>query len=206
VETLHADLEGSVGAARFSGTVLLRRPNLARVEIKGDEELGEFLVIANGKEIFVYFPGANGYTRARAEPNGRNIHTFIAEPVDYFFRPDEIGTSPEGGRSRYAGTESIDGVQYEVIEVVGSSPRNERTRYFISPQDHLVHERVTTARRKDGSTTKSRIRLRNVRSNTSIDGSMFGWAPPPTAEPLQMPAGVALPLGSSKGRSGDHGH
>src|SRR5207253_1139048 len=57
LETLQADLEGMLGSDRFSGTVVLKRPNRARVriKIKGQQDFGEYLVVSDGRGLFVYF-------------------------------------------------------------------------------------------------------------------------------------------------------
>jgi len=200
LQTLRAELEGSFGSDPFTGTVVLKRPNLARVDIKGDGGLGEFLVVSNGKSRFVYFPADNQYTRLDPGPEGRNIRAFVAEQVEHFFRPDVIGVTPAGGSSSYMGREIVDGSEYEVVAIETPTPQKRTTRYFISPQDNLIHRVVNTTEQGDGKTGTVWSTLRNVQTNAPLDEAAFQWAPPSTAGPLQLPSGISLPIG--KGTSG----
>src|SRR4029450_559376 len=52
--TLKADLELSVsGRPPVTGSLILKRPNLARIEVQG-----EALIVADGKTVTVYRPGS----------------------------------------------------------------------------------------------------------------------------------------------------
>jgi putative peptide zinc metalloprotease protein len=195
LRTLRADLEGSLGPDHFSGTVLLKRPNLARIEVKGEGHL-EFVVVSDGRKLVVYFPGDNRYTQSDPGPEGRNIQAFVAEQIHHFFRPDSIGRLSAGGRSSYVGKEMADGTEYEVIEVVAPAPQNQTTRYFISPENHLIHRVVTTTKVKSGETATTSANLKNLRTNAPVEESVFRWTPPPTAGPLQLPSGITLPIGN----------
>jgi outer membrane lipoprotein-sorting protein len=200
VQTLQADLEGSVGPDRFTGTVVLKRPNLARIDMKGKGGFGEFRVASDGTNLVTYFPGNNRYARSNPGPEGRNIHAFVAEQIDDFFQPDRIGVTPAGGRSSYLGKGSADGTEYEVVAVVSRTPVNSTTRYFISPKDHLIHRVVITTKRGSGKTGTSWANLKNIRTNVPIAEAAFRWTPPPTAGPLQLPSGITLPVGNGSPR------
>src|SRR5207249_1178557 len=119
--------------------VVLQRPNLARVEIKGGADLGEYRIVSNGQNYFVYFPADNRYVRSRPGPEGRHIQAFVAEQVEHFFQPLSIGVLPAEASARYVGREMVGGSAYEVVEIEASSPRKKTTRYFISPNDNLIH-------------------------------------------------------------------
>jgi outer membrane lipoprotein-sorting protein len=199
LHTLQAELEGSFGSDHFTGTVMLKRPNLARVDVKGEGGLGEFLVVSNGKSRFVYFPADDQYAHTNPGPEGRNIRAFVVEQVEHFFRPDTIEVTPTGSVSRYVGRETVDGSEYEIVETETSSPRKKTTRYFISPTDHLVHRVVTTTERKDGQTATAWSMLKNVQPDVAIEETAFQWSPPSTASPLQLPPDLQLPAG--KGNS-----
>jgi outer membrane lipoprotein-sorting protein len=200
VQTLQADLEGSMGPDRFTGTVVLKRPNLARVEIKGKGGLGQFLVVSDGRNLFTYFPADNRYAQSNPGPEGRNIHAFLAEQIDDFFQPDRIGMPPAGGRSTYLGKGSADGTEYEVVAVVSHTPVSSTTRYFISPIDHLVHRVMITTKLESGKTETSWASLKNIRTNVPVGETVFRWTPPPTAGPLQLPSGITLPMGNGSSR------
>jgi outer membrane lipoprotein-sorting protein len=195
-QTLRADLEGSLGSEQFTGTAVLKRPNLARIHVRGTGGFGEFLVVSDGTNLFVYFPGDNRYTQSSPGPEGRNIHAFVAEPIDDFFRPDRIGLTPAGGRSRYAGTQAAEHGEYEVVEMVETRPAMRRTRLFISPKDRLIHRVVIPSNHESAAEANAWVDLKNIRTSEPVDDAIFRWSLPPNARPLQLPSGVALPLGN----------
>jgi outer membrane lipoprotein-sorting protein len=195
LHTLRADVEGVFGSEDFTGNVVLQRPNLARVEIKGGTDFGEYRIFSDGQNYVVYFPADNRYVRSRSDPEGRQIQAFVAAQVEYFFQPHSIGVLPAGASAHYIGRETIGSSIYEVVEIEVSSPRKNITRYFISPNDNLIHQVVTVMERADGTTATTWVTLKNVRLNEPVDETTFQWIPPPTAGPLQLPSGIPLPVG-----------
>jgi outer membrane lipoprotein-sorting protein len=193
VQTLRADLEGALGMDRFTGTVLLKRPNLVRIDIKGGGGLGEFLVVSDGKALLSYFPGDDRYVQSDPGPEGHNIQTFVVEQIDTLFQCDSIGITPPGGQSRYLGKEAVDGTEYDVMEVVSPKPWNKTTRYFISPEDRLIHQVVSTIEDESGKATTTWAKFKNARVDEPIDESAFRWMLPPTARPAELPSGITLP-------------
>lgn len=194
LQGLRADLEGSMGPDRFTGSLLLKRPNLARVDVKGEEGLGEHLTVSDGKNLYMYFPEENGYVRLDPGDDGRNIDSYVAEQVEYFFRPDLISKSAAEGDVTYVGQQTIDNTAYDLVSVRGTRGGRKVTRiYYISPADHLVHQVMISTERKDGETGASWATIRNIRADLPIDEAAFRWSPPASAGQLQMPAGVTLP-------------
>src|SRR5262249_43193352 len=175
------------------GNVVLQRPNLARVEIKGGADFGEYRIFSDGQNYIVYFPADNRYVRSRPDPEGHHIQAFVAEQVEYFFQPHRIGMLPAGASAHYLGRETIDSSVYEVVEIQVSSPRKRITRYFISPNDSVIHQVVTITERTDGTAATTWVTLKNVRLNEPVDETIFQWIPPPNAGPLQLPSGLPLP-------------
>jgi putative peptide zinc metalloprotease protein len=192
IQTLQADLEGSAGGASFTGTVLLKRPKLARINISGHEGLEDSLVASDGTDLWTYFPSANQFVRSIPGAKGRNIQALLVDQVILFFRPEAIGVAPKGSASTYAGREAVDGASYDVIEIATSGPPKRTVRYFVSPTDHIIH-RIVIKEEQNGRTSVRWSNLKNVQTNLSIDESAFRWAPPATATPLQWPTGLLLP-------------
>ncbi len=197
IQTLQADLEGSIDSVHFTGTVLLERPNLARIDIHGDQELKDILVISTGTDLWTYFPSENKFVRSIPGAQGHHIQPVLVDEVRFFFRPDTIGLAGQGEASAYAGKQTVDGASYDVIEVTSAGPPKRTTRYFISPTDKLIYRVLTRIERKQGATSVRWANLRNVRTNVSVDESEFRWTPPDSASFLQLP-GLALPQASVK--------
>jgi outer membrane lipoprotein-sorting protein len=189
MQSLSADVEGVVGADRFTGTVHLKRPNFAKIEIRGSEGLGRFQVVSNGRELFVYFPGDNQYSRMPPGHDGRNITAFVVAQVQYFFNPSRLGQMAPGGAVRLEADETFEGESYRVVRATTAPARS--TRYYISRRDGLVH-RVAY----DGSSDRQDfVQLRNVRGNAELAAAFFAWSLPAGAATLQMP--VSLDTGGA---------
>jgi outer membrane lipoprotein-sorting protein len=193
IETLQAGLEGTAGGGSFSGTLLLKRPNLARIQITGQQGIKDFLIASNGRDLWTYFPDQNKFVQSIPGPEGRNIQAYLADQVVLFFRPDMIGVAGKGGSSTYAGSEKVDGISFDVIEVVTPGPPKTTVRYFVSPTDHIIQRVVIKTEQKDGATSVRWASLKNVQVKPSVDESAFQWAPPDTASALQFPAGLLVP-------------
>ncbi|PYX87912.1 MAG: hypothetical protein DMG68_10170 [Acidobacteria bacterium] len=188
LKSLQADVEGSLGADHFSATVVLKRPNLAKIDVKGTKGLGRMLVVSDGTTLQTYYPDDNRYVKVVPGKNGENVQAFIIEQVDDFFRPEQIG---EGGVTKYVGQQTSDGITYDVVtNELGGSPKEE-VQYCISRADKLIHRIVVS----DGSgRIQTSTTLTNLQTNLNVDELVFTWMVPATAEPLQFPAGVKLPV------------
>jgi outer membrane lipoprotein-sorting protein len=193
LQTLRADVEFTMkarfGSSTSTGTVVLKRPNLARFETTGNPSQ---LVVADGKNLFQASPGRNQYQKMELAADGRNMRIPFGEPVTSFFHPDTIGG---GGSSRYIGKERLDGDECDIVEVDIQipegvpGPKKLTSRYFISDRDHLIHQTVTTVVDEEGTSTNV-SRLKNVQTDVPIDAATFRWTPPATAR-LFVPPTVA---------------
>jgi outer membrane lipoprotein-sorting protein len=188
LQSLRADVEGSLGSDHFTGTVVLKRPNLARIEFNGSKGLEPVLIVSDGTSLQTYFPADNQYVQTTPGENGENVQAFIIEQVDDFFRPERIG---EGNVANYVREESVAGVTYEVVtNQLPGIPRQD-VRYYISKADKLIHRIVITDDSGKGETSTI---LTNVQTNASEDELAFKWTAPPSAAPVQLPAGISLPV------------
>ena len=113
--TLQADIEGAVGPTPFSGSLVLKRPNLANVHIAGGPDFGEFRVVSDGKNTYTYFPRDKSLLVLKAAADGRNIQGFVTDHVESFFRPDLLKSRGATATEKEAEEETIDGVKYDVI-------------------------------------------------------------------------------------------
>jgi outer membrane lipoprotein-sorting protein len=194
LNSLRADIQGAIGPDLFTGTVALKRPNLANVQIHGRGGLGEFQVISDGAKMHTFFPGDNKFVDALAGTDGEYVTAYIADQIEHFFRPDVIRTLRQRGNLVYAGTLSQDGLTYHLVDQsVGDSKRT-KLRYRIAP-DGLIHGIESS--RANGETIKW-ARLINVQLNTDVEESLFAWRVPEGAGALSMPAGVSLPIAPTK--------
>jgi outer membrane lipoprotein-sorting protein len=138
VETLQAEFEGVIGPDTFHGTLALKRPNFAKIEVRGSEGLGTFRVVSDGNEVLTYFPADKQFTKVRPGQKGQYVSAFIVDHVHHFFRPDGVAHVPAGGAATLATDSSVNSADYRVLDV-SAATGNRTTRYFISEHDGLIH-------------------------------------------------------------------
>jgi outer membrane lipoprotein-sorting protein len=191
MQSLQADVEGTVGPDRFTGTLSLKRPNLAFVDVKGSDGLGNFQVTSNGTEVLMYFPEGNQFSRARPGPDGRQITAFVIASVRHFFNPAMLAQVGDTAVARLGPDATLDGEIYQVIEV-SDAKTSRMSRYFRSRRDGLVHRIEYQRPGENGGRREDYVQLRNIRANADLPNSLFAWTLPEGATPLQMPGGVDL--------------
>jgi outer membrane lipoprotein-sorting protein len=189
LDSLTGDLEGSVGEDHFTGTIVLKRPNFARVQINGTKGLGKVLVISDGKTATTYFADDNQYVQLEAGENGEFIGSTLVEQVEQFFHPESIGGATH---FEYLGHRTSDGNEFDLVEPKYTSATDETVYYFISRTDKLIHR--TMLKEVNGKEPGNWTALKNIRINNNVGPESFTWTLPRTAKPLQIPAGVQLPL------------
>lgn len=189
LNSMTADFEGSLGQDTYTGTMMLERPNLARVEINGTAGLGRLLLVSDGTTATTYFRDSNQFVQVAPGSKGDFIQSTVIPQVEQFFRPQSMD-NPAG--FNYLGHRINDGVEYDVVEAKAASSSDADVYYFVSRADTLIQRVVETA--KPGTSPTTWIRLKNVRKNAPIDRALFRWRLPSTAKQVQMPVGVQLPV------------
>jgi outer membrane lipoprotein-sorting protein len=186
LQTLRADVD--IPTKNVTGTLMLKRPNLAYFKLKGSFE---WLTVSNGEHVFTYSPPQNQYEKGDPGPEGDKIFIPFRETANgflasSFFRPDSIGRVTGGGSPAYRGKRKLGNVECDVIEFDLPPPVSVRARYFISAEDHLIHQGIVTLKEGD-RTFRTMFRLKNVRINSPIAASVFQWTPPPMARVTPTP-------------------
>jgi len=192
MRSLEAEFEGRLGEDRFTGTLAVKRPNLARVEIASAGGLGRIFVNSDGKDMFVYFPGDSQYARSPALSDGRNIDAFIVDHVRYFFEPATIAAPPKGGRVTAEGTRMLDGLEGELFSIAAPSGGTAPLSLFIS-RDGVVRRVARGAAADDLDRAASWEALKNVRAGSDIAADRFQWQLPSEASALALPLAIPWP-------------
>lgn len=188
LQSIQANIELAVPAGRtYTGTVLLKRPNRARLELNG---MGVQLVVSDGKEAYIFFPQQKQYRKLAPGADGRSIPLEFVEPLAGFFRVHPAVAAARGKGATVAGEERVDGVDCAIVEMKAPPPRVSTTRYYISGTDHLIHRIVVTMVAQGQTLTRS-VTLKKIQTNAILPDSLFAWKPPPSAKPLQNPAAEA---------------
>jgi outer membrane lipoprotein-sorting protein len=181
LQTLQADLEVTgAGEKPLQGTLALKRPNLARIELKPPIEI---LIVSNGKDLYQYMKAGNQYQKSAVDVRGANIEfPYTMDLVQGFFQPETFGKSASGAGMKYAGKETVDGAEYEVLEAPAAQAGLPSVRYFISPADHLVRRVVLKVSLDPGHEIQLVATLKNLRAGAPVQSTAFNWRPPAAAK------------------------
>jgi outer membrane lipoprotein-sorting protein len=160
---------------RLQGTVKLRKPNLARVELSGPFSR---TIVSDGKTRWTWFSEVNRYRKEAIHPRrASDIQVLWARPVSLFFDPERLSFNFQARvRPRLLGTRTLDGTAYRVIEIASDELCKETVRYFIGP-DRLVH-RMEAELKAEGQQVQVAARLSNLHLNPPLGDPEFAYAPP----------------------------
>ena len=177
LKSLQADVEMRNGAQVLRGTLALKRPNFARIDMKS---AGSFIV-SDGKTVFNYMPAANQYQKAKADPAGANIQDLWAMA---FFQPEQLIKMAGGLASATAVKEKVNGIEYDVGEMA-PGPEG-KIRLFIARDTSLLVRLDQVMGGGDKAETETLI-LKNVRPNAVLADALFKWTPPKSAKAFEQP-------------------
>jgi outer membrane lipoprotein-sorting protein len=189
LQTLQADVEMVEAGARLTGTVQLKRPNLARLELKS--EAHGFVLTSDGKAVYQHDPGSKEYYKGEPGVDGRDIMPLIpsSDILIVFFQPGRLGMAGASPATSwvYGGRQKVGPDEYEVVDWTKSLPAFKVTwRFFISPKDNLVH-RVDTINKGPNGDSLVTLTLKNLRVNAPVADTTFRWTPPRDAKELPQP-------------------
>jgi outer membrane lipoprotein-sorting protein len=199
LQSLRANVQISMSSQTATGTVELKRPNLARAELRGGS-IGA--IVADGRNVYTYSPTRKQYARQAEAPDGKSL--YLPYGIDLsFFHPEAISSRPPDTTITYAGRETVGGEQYDVVQRMTTKPYSLTVRYFISPRDNLIHRTVMTVKgSKPGESMTSTTQITNIQANVPLEASAFHWTPPANATLYQpsapRPAGLRPPGGGQR--------
>lgn len=185
LDTLKAHIEltwetPSQSLRRSAGTVTLMKPNFALIELKGDYPL--VTLASDGRSRYL-FPEANKYSLAASDAKGKDIDTpWWAFPVRFFFTqsirpfgPD----SPPWTSSREAGTETIGGKTYRILEITGDKPMEYVARFYFDQNKLLCRSVVRFG--QDEKAPVFTAQIEDVITTGRLRPKNFRFKPPATA-------------------------
>lgn len=188
-QTLQGDLEMTDQGQRLTGKLALKRPNLARMELKGPEL--EVLVVSDGTRYYWYLPKTNEYYHGEPGGSGGDIMSPVpsGDMMMVFFQPQRLDPQAllaRGSEWRYGGNQRVDGEECEVADWIHNvGPFRVTFRFFIATKNDLVRRVDTINPRPDGDLVATLI-LKNARVDAPVADTAFRWSPPAgaTAHPL----------------------
>lgn len=209
MQSLRAEFEFTTGQRTYRGTASLKRPNLARVEIPNFSTPNSG---SDGKRTYLYLAQTQQVRESSADPDGKTISIPIATDLAGFFNPEQfIPVPPEATTT--ARRETVDGVEYDLIEVVYKTvqlvplvnlrgrpiapagkeaekptpqPARRIHRYYLSA-DGLLARRVSSMRIGDVPPVEAEVIFRRLAPNAPLADADFQWTPPPSAKLVRVP-------------------
>jgi outer membrane lipoprotein-sorting protein len=199
LQSLKANVDISMGSHRATGTVEMKRPNLARVDLNGGNVQ---TIVADGTNIYTFAPSRKQFARQADTPDGKSV--YLPWGIDLsFFHPEAIAARPPNTVITYLGKQKVNGEEYEVVQRAASKPYSLTTQYFISPRDHLIHRVVMTVKGSgQGQTVTSTTQIANLQPNAPLEAAAFRWTPPANATLYQPPAAGAAGTPGATGATG----
>lgn len=213
VQSLNVEITGSLRDQRpdrtpltlFTGTIRLKRPNLARIEFQQVTQKADGtvtgkrsgLIAADGTSVWVYDPQKNEYRKQQVSPTGDNIPvsgTLIDAPAYMFFHSLLIHTdSPPIDR----GNEKWQGKTYRVIEFqeAAANPAETpqiRQRLYFGPDNrihHFVNEQLQGKYVAEWTLTYRP-------TDSAPNAATFAYAPPTGAKEYKEPPPRMLATGT----------
>ena len=157
---------------RTTGRLFFKRPNLARIELTHEALGKKSIQISDGGHEWRWDSASGECQKSVVEPSGQDIFFAIGWPS--FFKPDfATEIEDEVGTVDYLGTESIDGVEYRVVEMTALT---RVTRWYIGG-DNLVH-RARADTKITGSDQRLETILNNVVPDAALPDETFRADPP----------------------------
>jgi outer membrane lipoprotein-sorting protein/peroxiredoxin len=187
LQCLKADLWITQGPNALIGTVTLKKPNKAWIQMSG---IGPDRIVSDGKTLLVYVPSKHQCLKMDPGPDGSRIPA-VAGPVGVFFLPQSIGHETASVTPTYVGRRKFEGADYEVIDLVTPGAESRSVRCFISPEDFLLH-RVVAIRTDAAGAPPVEATLKNLRLNPPVGDDAFIWQPPADAVLIEVPSEADL--------------
>ena len=150
--SLTATLSSSMshGTQKFtqSGTLQLRKPNLARIELTAPQKTS---VLSDGNNVYILMPD-NQYIKQRAVQSGLGRAESLGGLLTaLFFGHDSYGfgsLSGVGVVKKYGGKETVGGVQYDVVALTVKTPVAHTLKIYIGA-DGLIGQSVAEITAQD---------------------------------------------------------
>lgn len=178
-QSLTANLQFSLEIQKkeqvFTGTIRLKKPNLARIDLTRPSNQ---LIVSDGDNVWLL--AGDTYTKKPADPHAANIEMDFAVPVNLFFDPQSLGIAKLSGvKRRYVGAETIDHIGYQVVEVSGRQNFDYTLKLYVGPSRLVT--RMTGELRHGKDTIRLAVVLSNVKTNPTLTTADFTFTPPKTA-------------------------
>jgi outer membrane lipoprotein-sorting protein len=170
------------GTQKFeqSGTLLLRKPNLARIQMTAPQKMSIF---CDGKGAYMLMADKQ-YMRQTVDQGLAQAEAIGGLPIALFFGNDSYGfgkLSDANLQKTYVGKESVGGVQYDVVTISGKTPYVHTLKVFIGA-DGLIGR----------SSTEINIQNNKIAQIAELKGQKLNTVPATTSFAVALPRDAKL--------------
>lgn len=202
LKTLRADvaISGSSGPNKttfqFTGTTLLKRPDLWRIELQGRIEADwggarKYLAVSDGKTSWKLNLLTNRYVQETVTQQNSEGKAFVISPLDplsnLFFSGDLYPSGAYApGNIHLLPAEKVNGIECGVLELVWSGRDTGRRFSFYISEDYTVY-RIREQYFDAGGGSTLEVTLSKVQLDANIPARSFRFAPPKQAKESKQP-------------------
>ena len=180
--TISQDAQKTVQA----GTVRLRKPNLARIELTDPQKV---TVMADGKEVVMLLQDKQYIKQAMGAGGTAQAEALAGLPGSLFFGHESYGFGVLSGAAvtkKYSGKKTVGGVAYDVVTVTGKTPFVHTVTIYIGA-DGLI-SRTDTELTLQSRTMKQLSEWTAQKLNSVPAAASFAIVLPKGAVPFKQPA------------------
>lgn len=157
----------------------LKRPNLYYAEMSGF--MGSQIFASAGKDAYIYMADQKQYMKMKASPNGaQGINSLLGmafyDPTLKMFGDKE---------RKHAGTETINGKTYEILEI--KPDESVTLRLYVSP-DKLMTRLKYAGKAGNNQNFEMAETFSTYKANAVIPDKVFAFVPPKTAKLYEQPS------------------
>ena len=182
------------GEARTqTGTIQLKKPNMAHIVVKGSKQTNDVVINSDGKKFLTFSLADKAYASEPADMTGSNVARNNITETKIFFFPDYLNRLRVAAKDvRIRGEVTIGDTPCRILEFYGMK---QEIRLYIGSDGILRGIRVQGLLDKDkegggyANPGSQQIRNENHLTNVRVDGAVqpaaFLWSPPKGARTVQ---------------------
>ena len=196
---------------KYEADVKFRAPEFARVEFteaaSGTYPSFPGLIVSNGSALSILDNHREQYEQYPPAGDRAGLPRLSFKLVDFLLRPNlETLRVTTRARMTYAGTRTMDGVEYRIVDITDTGTMRWSRQLYIGPDDlirRIDGSYESLVRRSDAEdriiTTKDKTVLARLDASATFDDSDFAFVPPASAKLIIRPDATAgmIPVGKT---------
>ena len=178
-----------------TGTLQLKKPNLAHIVVNSSKGQGSNIVInSDGRQFVTYTYADNAYATEIADMAGSNVARNNINETKIFFFPDYLNRLRfAASGTRITGVVTVGNVSCKALELTGLP---QKVKLYIG-SDGLLRGTLI-----EGNGVRDETHLTNMKAGKALIPTAFSWNPPHGAKTVQqvMASEAASEAAAAQGR------